>query len=143
VGTVLYVYSCLIFTNPRSAHTVCLCFVHLRTDSNYFPILIGFCDGDGVCLLRGTRFVRFAATLRIHRRRNVQCHCHHSQFDTLLFSPNSGVSPNFTRGAVSVAILNCLNLGAGFGGWTRIVCLASACLPDNIFQPCCGFCLPE
>jgi len=32
---------------------------------------IGFHDGDGVCLLCGTRFVRFAAMLRIHRLRNV------------------------------------------------------------------------
>ena len=93
------------------------------------------------CAVRG--FVRFAAMLRIHRWRNVQCHCNHSQFDTLLFSPDSGASPNFTRGALSVAILNCLNLGDGFGGWTRIVCLASACLPDNIVQPYRGPYLPE
>jgi hypothetical protein len=117
--------------------------VNLRTDNDYFPVLIGFYEGDGVCLLRGRMFVRFATMLRIHRWRNVQCHCNHSQFDTLLFSPESGASPNFTRGPLSVAILNCLNLGAGFGGWTRIVCLASARLPDNIVQPYRGSYLPE
>lgn len=95
---------------------------------------IGSYDGEGVCLLRGARFVRFAAMLRIHCWRNVQCHCHHSQFETLLFSPNSGASPNFSRGAASVVILNCLNLGAGFGGWTRIVCLASSFCPMTSFS---------
>jgi len=120
---VLYVYSCLTFTNPRSAHSVfMLCASQNRQRS--FPYTDWILRRRRMCSLRGTRFVRFAVMLRIHRWRNVQCRCHYSQFDTLLVSPNSGASPNFTRGTASVAILNCLNLGAGFGSWTRIVSCA-------------------
>jgi hypothetical protein len=39
--------------------------MYLRTNSDYFAILIGYYDADGVCLLRGTRFVLFKATLKV------------------------------------------------------------------------------
>ena len=50
----------IFYKSTFCPHSVCMCFVWIRTNSDYFTVqhwLVGFYNWDGVCLLRGTDWV--------------------------------------------------------------------------------------